>query len=140
MEEPARETTGSPFQATGVSVSLTANDLSTTVAWYQDAVGFEVSQEFMRDGRAFAVRMRSGSVDILVTQDDGAEGVGRVKGQGFSLRLTTRQNVDDIAARITAHGSELEAAPFDAWGARAFRVRDPNGFLLVISSEPQERA
>jgi hypothetical protein len=29
----------------------------------------------------------------------------------------------------------LESEPADAWGARVFRLRDPDGFKLVISSE-----
>lgn len=135
MSDTVGETSGSPLQATSISISLTADDLPATVAWYRDAVGFEVDREFERNGVTFAVRLRSGSVAVLITQDDGARGDDRAKGLGFSFRLTTQQRVDDVAERIRAHGFDLASEPFDAWGARAFRVRDPNGFLLVISSE-----
>lgn len=135
MTDTAGDISGSPLKATSLSISLTADDLPATVAWYRDAVGFEVDQEFERDGETFAVRLRSGSVAVLITQDDGARGTDRMKGLGFSFRLTTQQHVDDVARRIRAHGFDLESEPFDARGARAFRVRDPSGFLLVISSE-----
>ena len=79
--------------------------------------------------------MSAGPVLLLLTQDNGARGAGRVKGEGLSLRFTTRQSVDAVAERIQARGHTLEAPPFDAFGMRAFRVRDPDGFLLVISSE-----
>jgi uncharacterized glyoxalase superfamily protein PhnB len=60
----------------------------------------------------------------------------RVKGTGFSLQFTTAQNIDDLANRIKAHGSTLETEPTDVpWGARVFRVVDPDGFKLVFSSE-----
>jgi uncharacterized glyoxalase superfamily protein PhnB len=75
-------------------------------------------------------------VPIRLTQDDGARGSNRVKGEGISLRLTTAQNIDELAKRVRERGGTLESEPADAWGARVFRLRDPDGFKLVISSEP----
>ncbi|HEX6533354.1 MAG TPA: VOC family protein [Gemmatimonadaceae bacterium] len=124
-----------PFVATSLAASLTAGDLQTSVAWYRDVLGFAVEREFERGGAPFAVRLRAGSVALLLTQDNGARGSDRVKGVGFSLRLTTTQNIDDLATRIKACGATLESEPADAWGARVFHLRDPDGFLLVISSE-----
>ena len=128
----------SPFVATGLSVSLTVSDLGASVAWYRDVIGFEVERQFEREGKAFAARLRAGPVALLVTQDDGARGPGRAKGEGLSLRFTTEQSVDALADRAKARGVTLESEPFEAWGMRAFRVRDPDGFLLVISSEAPE--
>jgi uncharacterized glyoxalase superfamily protein PhnB len=125
----------SPFMATGLSASLTVNDLAASVAWYRDVLGFAVEREFERTGVPFAVRLRAGSVALLVTQDNGAKGPDRVKGEGLSLRFTTTQHVDDLAARVKARGVTLDSEPADVWGARAFRLRDPDGFRLVISSE-----
>jgi catechol 2,3-dioxygenase-like lactoylglutathione lyase family enzyme len=124
-----------PFTATSLGASLTASDLAASVAWYRDVLGFTVEREFERDGVRFAVRMGAGSVALLLTRDDGAKGLDRVKGQGISLQFTTTQNVDDLAARVKAHGVTLDTEPADVWGARVFRVRDPDGFRLVISSE-----
>lgn len=123
------------LEATGVSVSLTAADLRASVTWYQTSLGFTVEREFERDGVAFAVRLRAGAVAILVTQDNGARGDGRIKGEGFSIQFTTRQDVDQLASRAKAAGATLDSEPADAWGARVFRLRDPDGFKLVISSE-----
>lgn len=131
------ESAGSTFIATDLSVSLTVGDLEASVAWYRDVLGFQVERRFEREGKAFATRMSAGSVLLLLTQDNGARGAERVKGEGLSLRFTTRQDVDLIADRIRARGHNLEAPPFDAFGMRAFRVRDPDGFLLVISSGAQ---
>jgi catechol 2,3-dioxygenase-like lactoylglutathione lyase family enzyme len=126
---------GSSFVATDLSVSLTVSDLSASVAWYRDVIGFVVERHFEREGKAFATRMSAGPVLLLLTQDNGARGAGRVKGDGLSLRFTTRQSVDAVADRVQAQGYPLESPPFDGFGMRAFRVRDPDGFLLVISSE-----
>jgi catechol 2,3-dioxygenase-like lactoylglutathione lyase family enzyme len=126
----------SSFVATDLSVSLTVSDLEASVTWYRDVLGFEVARRFEREGKTFATRLTAGSVQLLVTQDTGARGAGRTKGEGFSMRFTTQQDVDAIADRVQALGHTLEAPPFEAFGMRAFRVRDPDGFLLVISSEP----
>jgi uncharacterized glyoxalase superfamily protein PhnB len=43
--------------------------------------------------------------------------------------------VDDVAARLKKAGYALLGEPADmAWGARAFRVADPDGFVIGISS------
>ena len=116
-------------------MSLTAADLEKSVAWYRDVVGFVVDRTYERDGKPFAVSLRAGAVRILITQDDGAKGADRVKGEGFSMQFTTAQSVDSIATRITSRGGTLDAEPMDTrWGARILRVRDPDGFRIVISS------
>lgn len=123
------------FRARTLSASLTVNDLQKSLAWYRDVVGFTVNKEHEREGKLRAVSLSAGVVQILIGQDDGAKGLDRAKGDGFSLRMTTAQNIDELATRIKDRGVTLETEPADMYGARAFRVRDPDGFLLVISSE-----
>lgn len=124
------------FRARALGASLTVKDLRTSLAWYRDAMGFTVDREYERNGTVHAVALKAGAVRILLNQDDGAKGLGRAKGEGFSLMFTTAQSVDEIANRIKAHGGTLLSEPTDMpWGARAFRVQDPDGFKLAISSE-----
>jgi uncharacterized glyoxalase superfamily protein PhnB len=129
-------TESASFHARTLSASLTVANLETSLAWYRDVVGFTVEQRYEREGTLRAVRLSAGAVQILIGQDDGAKGLDRAKGQGFSLQLTTAQNIDEIATRIKARGGSLEAEPADMpWGVRVFRLHDPDGFKLVISSE-----
>lgn len=123
------------FRGRTLSASLTVRDLEKSVAWYRDILGFTVDQEYERDGKLRAVSLKAGAVRILIGQDDGAKGLDRVKGEGFSLRITTAQDIDELAKRIKDHGGVLESEPADAWGARVFRLQDPDGFRFVISSE-----
>ena len=124
-----------PLHAEALSASLTVRDLAASVAWYRNALGFQVEREMAPAGTLRAVALRAGAVRLLLNQDDGAKGTEREKGAGFSLMLTTRQRVDVIADRIKAHGGTLVTEPADTpWGARAFRVRDPDGFAFAISS------
>jgi lactoylglutathione lyase len=124
------------FRAREMTASLTVKDLQKSLAWYRDIVGFTVDREIERDGKLRAVAVRAGTVRILLNQDDGAKGMDRVKGEPSSLQLITTQSVDDIARHIKDFGGSLDTEPADMpWGARVFRVRDPDGFKFAISTE-----
>jgi uncharacterized glyoxalase superfamily protein PhnB len=125
-----------PFRPHKLSISLSVNDLQKSLAWYRDVVGFSEGERYERNGALRAVVLEAGDIQILIGQDDGAKGLNRAKGQGMSFQFTTNQSIDDIASRIKANGGTLESDPFDTpWGARTFRLTDPDGFKLVISSE-----
>jgi uncharacterized glyoxalase superfamily protein PhnB len=124
------------FRAQKLSVSLSCNDLLKSLTWYRDVAGFTEGERYERDGSLRAVVLAAGDIQILIGQDDGAKGMNRAKGQGMSFQFTTDQNIDDIANRIKSNGGTLEHEPMDTpWGARTFRLADPDGFTLVISSE-----
>jgi uncharacterized glyoxalase superfamily protein PhnB len=127
-------TPDSQLSAQSLEASLTAADLRRSITWYRDVLGFAVDREFSRDDQLFAASLRAGAVRILLTQDDGKKGLDRKKGEGFSLQITTAQDIDAIAARATQAGVRLETEPAEMRGARFFRLRDPDGFLLVFSS------
>lgn len=124
------------FLADSLAASLTVRQLAESVAWYRDVVGFTVVREITHDDGALrAVEVRAGTVRFLLNQDDGAKGRDRVKGAGLSFLLTTTQPIDSIAQRITERGGALVSPPADMpWGARVFRVHDPDGFAFVIST------
>ena len=123
------------LNARALQASLTVKDLQKSLAWYQDVVGFSVDRKHEREGKLRAVSLKAGDVRILINQDDGAKGWDRVKGEGFSLQITTEQNVDAIAQQIKERGGTLDSEPADMpWGARVFRLRDPDGYKVTISS------
>jgi catechol 2,3-dioxygenase-like lactoylglutathione lyase family enzyme len=110
--------TPGPLQGQSLQASVTVKDLEKSVAWYE-ALGFAVSRRIERDGKLRGIAIHAGDVRVILNQDDGAKG---------------GQDVDLIARRITEHGSKLDMEPKDMpWGARVFRVRDPDGFRWAIS-------
>ena len=124
------------FRARALSVALTVRDIDASVDWYCHAIGFVIDKTYEREGATTGVVLKAGSVRLLLNQDDFAKGMDREKGVGVSLHFTTAQDVDAIAERIKAEGYSLVSEPADMpWGARAFRVRDPDGFALSISSD-----
>jgi uncharacterized glyoxalase superfamily protein PhnB len=126
---------GANLQADELSASLTVKNIHESVAWYCDVAGFSVGQKFEREGALQAVSLRAGSVRVLLTQDNGAKGLDRAKGEGFSLMITTKQDIDELASRIKATDWPLDTEPVTMpHGARAFRLRDPDGFRFTFSS------
>ncbi len=52
---------------------------------------------------------------------------------GFSIGIWTTEDIDAIANRIKASGGRLDSDPVDApWGARYFRLTDPDGFQFAV--------
>ena len=118
-----------------LGISLTVKDLQKSLNYYLDTLGFVIERKIEREGILRSVALKAGDVSISINQDDGAKGWERVKGEGFSLRITTDQNIDEIADSIKKHGGTLDSEPADMpWGSRAFRFRDPDGYKFMISS------
>ena len=127
------------FNASMLSISLTVKDLDTSLAWYNDVLGFTIDRKIEREGKLRSVALKAGNARISINQDDGAKGWDRIKGQGFSLNITTEQNIDKIANRIKELGGVLDTEPADMpWGSRLFRLKDPDGYKLAISSPRPE--
>jgi uncharacterized glyoxalase superfamily protein PhnB len=133
-----RQTTSPPLVAQSLDASLTVAEVRRSAEWYRDVLGFAIDREFERDGRLFAASLRAGTIRILLTQEDGAKGLDRVKGAGFSLQITTAHDIDALASNAKRAGAVLDSEPADAWGVRVFRLRDPDGFRLVFSSPRNE--
>jgi uncharacterized glyoxalase superfamily protein PhnB len=115
------------------AVSITVRDIHKSAAWYRDVVGFGVDRVFEREGILVVVGLKAGDMRLNLNQDDGAKGWDRIKGLGFSINIWTTEDIDAIAGRIKASGGTLDSDPVDApWGARYFRLTDPDGFKLAV--------
>ena len=125
------------LQGESLEASLTVNKLAESARWYVEILGFGEDRRYEREGRLMAVSLKAGAVRLLLTQDDGARGLDREKGVGFSLQITTHQSADALALRVRQHGGVLDTEPVTMpHGARVFRLRDPDGFRFTISSTP----
>jgi uncharacterized glyoxalase superfamily protein PhnB len=132
--DPTADSAPTALVAQSLDASLTVADIRLSLAWYLNVLHFTVDREFEREGRLFAVSLRAGAIRVLLTQDDGSKGLDRVKGVGFSLQITTAQDIDALASNAKHAGAVLDTEPTDAFGARVFRLRDPDGFRWVVSS------
>ena len=118
-----------------LSVSLTVKDIQKSLAWYRDVLCCSVVRTREQDGTLRSVSLSAGEVRIAINLDDGKKGWERVKGEGFSLQISTTQDIDAVAKGIRQRGGTLDTEPADMpWGVRMFRLRDPDGYKFAISS------
>lgn len=130
--EPAVATN---LNAVGLSLSLTVNDLSKSLRFYTDGLGFEVHDRHESDGQLRFVQLKAGTIQIGLGQDDFAKGRDRVKGAGFRTWIVTSDDLFGLAERAKAAGITLDNEPEELpWGGMAFAVTDPDGFKLSIAS------
>lgn len=117
----------------GLEPSLTATDLPRSIAFYRDVLGFVAGEEWREGDALTGIELRAGSVTFFLTQDDFAKGRDRPKGIGMRFRCYTAQDIDRLAAEITARGGQLDQEPRDMpWGERQFLISDPDGFKLTF--------
>lgn len=115
-----------------MAAGFTVNDIEKSLAWYRDVLGFAVKDRWENQGVLQGVEMTSGSVLIMLGQDDWKQGRDRIKGQGTRIFITTGQAVDGIADGIKARGGMLTQEPKDDWGMRAFSINDPDGYKFTF--------
>lgn len=128
-------TKSNSFNARSIGLSLTVKDLTKSLKWYTDVLGFTKTRDFERDGVVMGAALVAGDAELSINQDDGKKGKDRPLGQGFSIRFITDQSIDEVAARVKAAGGHLDAEPADMpWGSRILALTDPNGYKLVVSS------
>jgi len=119
-----------------VSPAFTVNDLTRSLAWYRDVLGFKTDERWEQDGKLMGVSLKAGGVTLMIAQDDWKKGRDRKKGEGFRLYCATNQNVDALAKKIEARGGKLDSPPTDQpWGTRDFALTDPDGFKITIGAD-----
>jgi lactoylglutathione lyase len=115
--------------------SITVSDLSRSLAFYTDGLGFIVSERWADGDVLRGVMLKAGTCELGLAQDDWRLGKDRKKGQGLRIWCDTSQDIDAIATRLKAAGFSLTEEPEDrvAWKVRSFSVDDPDGFHLTIA-------
>ena len=123
------------LRLTSFTPSLTVNDLTRSLAFYTDALGFIVGEQWKDGGVLRGVMLKAGACELGISQDDWKQGKDRKKGAGFRIWCDTAQDIDAIAARVKAAGCALSEQPEDhpAWGVRSFSFDDPDGFHLTFA-------
>jgi uncharacterized glyoxalase superfamily protein PhnB len=132
----AKRTAQRSLSFSDVSPSFTVNDLTRSLAWYQDVLGCAVDERWEQNGKLMGASLKAGDVTFMIGQDDWKKGRDRKKGEGFSLYCTTKLDVDALARGIKARGGKLDSEPADQpWGSRDFSLTDPDGFKITIGAD-----
>ena len=122
------------MQGMSIMPSLTVNNLQESLNFFT-GLGFEVEDRWEENGVLLGAMLKAGAARLGLSQDDGKKGTDRKKGVGMRIYIEAGGDIDQLAARARAAGVTLSSDPHDTeWGARAFEVTDPSGFLFTIAS------
>jgi catechol 2,3-dioxygenase-like lactoylglutathione lyase family enzyme len=113
-----------------VSVRYIVNDVDAAIAFYRDALGFEV---VMHPAPAFAMLAR-GQLRLALSSPGGGAGGGQAMPDGtlpapggwnrFSLEV---ENLDELVRALRAKGAHFRNEIVDGVGGRQIIVEDPSG-------------
>lgn len=130
-----------------VRFELFVHDTGHATEFYRDVLGFEVTAEFGAAAGSTYVELRNGDAIIGLQPaqalgrgvSDGDPAVFRSPPSGVELVLEVG-DVEAYRARARASGypvvADLEERP---WGELDFRLRDPDGYYLRITSRRSPR-
>jgi lactoylglutathione lyase len=121
-------------------VGIFVGDLAGMVAFYRDALGFEIDwdgkgpyAEFKHEGVRFSMFERAQLPELLGQTPSYPAGLNGT----FELAIDypTSADADQAFARIVAAGGRPVYAPRDEpWGMHSSMVADPEGNLIEIGS------
>lgn len=119
---------------------LPVRNLREACEWYAHALDFEVvfmntDPEDDPDGNYAILRRDAAELHLIL--DDIGPGHDRehpwtTAGTGYLFLIV--RGVDDVYAQVQARGIPLtRPMQTEAWGARAFRLTDPSGNLILVA-------
>jgi lactoylglutathione lyase len=109
---------------------LTVSDMSRSLAFYRDLLGFELTYTFPDEADpAFAsLAVEGGKLGL------GSAGDEPVESASTALWLYT-DDVDGAVSRLRDAGVPVVAEPADqSWGERVASVSDPDGYVVHIGA------
>lgn len=115
---------------------LMVSDLDDSVEFYAEALGLDIIE------RGNDVTFDTGTAKLIIEEDFeegvladfGLEPPGEDRGDGAIIVIQV-DDVDAVHERADEYGAEIVFGPADVdWGRRMFLVRDPDGYVLEVST------
>ena len=116
-----------------VTPNLMVEDVVSTVAWYEEELGFERTSEMDEDGELVWAQVERDDVRLRFQRRESLEAeVPVLAGSPIGGSLTFYVHVDDdesLAQSIADHERVLDMRTSE-YGLREFAIRDCNGYVL----------
>jgi uncharacterized glyoxalase superfamily protein PhnB len=120
---------------------LNVRDVSRSIAFYSDALGFDTVAKWEPDGRLGWARLKAGSVELMLnTSELSAEDEQGTEQRSGRSSFSDGVLYFDVPDADALHVRLLElgfkpSEPFDAeYGLREFHMRDYDGYELAFTS------
>jgi len=109
-------------------------DISTTIPWYEEQLGFTADPFPDREPYVFAILSRD-DVEIFLQRVEGYQKpdvYSRRFGGVWDAYIRT-EGVKDLYESVRDEAEIIQPLRKQPYGAWEFEVRDPNGYVLVFS-------
>jgi catechol 2,3-dioxygenase-like lactoylglutathione lyase family enzyme len=126
---------------------ITVNDPDESLAFYRDALGYEVRNDVASDGFRWVTLGSADQPELEIVLSEPHAGRSRADGDALQELLTKGVlpmvvfRTDDLDAtfeKVRACGAEVLQEPIDQpWGPRDCAFRDPSGNMVRISQAPK---
>jgi len=116
---------------------LTVEDISKSARFYQDVLGFEMSQKWEPDGKLAWCRIQLDGTALMLQQADAEDGPAKDRGRGVTLYFIC-DDADAMYERLRSKNWRA-SKPRDAfYGMRQVYFRDPDGYELCFECPIQK--
>ncbi len=123
---------------TSLSPNLMVEDVTKTVAFYRDTLGFDVTASVPDEDAPVWANVNTGSVSLMFQERHSLEEeLPQLAGKPIGGALTLYIGVDDadaLYARIRDKAQVIKEPMTTFYHAREFYIQDPNGYILGFSS------
>jgi catechol 2,3-dioxygenase-like lactoylglutathione lyase family enzyme len=126
---------------------ITVNDPDEALAFYRDALGFEVRNDVASGEHRWVTLGSPAQPDLELVLSEPHAGRSQADGDALQELLTKgvmpmfvfrTDDLDGMFEKVRASGAEVLQEPMDqAWGPRDCAFRDPSGNLVRISQKPK---
>ncbi|HKN30851.1 MAG TPA: VOC family protein [Roseiarcus sp.] len=116
---------------------ITVADLEATLAFYERVLGLGILRS---PGRPAALMVASQKINVHQADHTFEPKAMRPTAGAADFCLVTGRMLDEVAARLSDHGVDIELGPVERTGAlgkmTSIYFRDPDGNLIEVSKYP----
>ncbi len=122
---------------------VTVNDVDESLAFYRDALGFQVRNDVGSDGQRWVTLGSDAQPDLELVLSPPHAGRSQADGDAIQELLTkgvmpmlvfATDDLDATFEKLRASGAEVLQEPIDQpWGPRDCAFRDPSGNMIRIN-------
>ena len=115
---------------------LNVEDVSTSIEFYETALGADVENSWEMEGRIRWARLRFDGGSLMLNTPDNASSSGRESRAEFADAVLYLMCADAPGLRGKLASAGLQAGPIshEEYGNDEFSLRDPDGYVIRFSS------
>ncbi len=112
---------------------LLVRDITRSLAFYRDQLGFDLAGEARLAGKLYWVRLQRGDVSLMLQQAEAEDGPEEGRGRGVSLYFLCGDS-DALQAEFRGRGLVLAPPTIAEYGMKQLFVPDPDGYSVCFES------